>query len=177
MIDCPIPDCPRSTETDDQMDAHMVIAHEPSAPQAGGARLLITIGLPASGKTTWARRQSGFRVNRDDLRAMSFKPWPPGSHLHEDAITAMQMESAGALLKMGFTVIGDDTNLNPFVVSRWVALANLHHAAFHIEDFTHVPVDECVRRDALRDEPVGEDVIRGMFDKYLNGWVISNGRH
>jgi hypothetical protein len=35
------------------------------------SKLIITRGLPGSGKTTWARQQVRFvRVNRDDLREM-----------------------------------------------------------------------------------------------------------
>jgi predicted kinase len=29
------------------------------------------------------------------------------------------------------------------------------------------PLEECIRRDALREKPVGEAVIRGMYERYL----------
>lgn len=35
-----------------------------------------------------------------------------------------------------------------------------------IKDFTNVPLDVCLERDSKRENPIGEDVIRGIFNKY-----------
>lgn len=35
-----------------------------------------------------------------------------------------------------------------------------------IKDFTDVPLDVCLERDSKRENPIGEDVIRGIFNKY-----------
>lgn len=35
-----------------------------------------------------------------------------------------------------------------------------------IKDFTNVPLDICIERDSKRENPIGEKVIRGIFNKY-----------
>jgi predicted kinase len=135
-------------------------------------RLLITRGLPASGKTTFARKlQPGVvRVNRDDLRRMLhgqrlFTQWAEGQ------VTRVQRASVESLLRARADVIVDDTNLRNKTVREWAELAARCDATFEVHDFTDVPLDECLRRDAGRpeDEKVGEDPIRRMHERYLAG--------
>ena len=129
--------------------------------------LTITRGLPASGKTFWARQQPGWRVNRDDLRAMVVSDWPHGDAGHEDLLTGVQRNLIIVLLARDRDVTVDDTNLRPDVVDRLRRIAAGYGAEFLIEDFTHVPLDVCLERDAARPNPVGEQVIRGMWERYL----------
>ena len=133
--------------------------------------LTITRGLPGSGKTTWAKQQGGYvRVNRDELRRMLH-----GGPLHtgwaEVQVTLAQRAQIEALLRAGVNVICDDTNLRARVVRELAELARACGAAVVVHDFTDVPVDECVTRDAVRPEPerVGGDVIREMWQRYLAG--------
>jgi predicted kinase len=135
-------------------------------------RLLITRGLPASGKTTFARKLQPrvVRVNRDDLRRMLhgerlFTQWAEGQ------VTAAQRTAVEALLRAKADVIVDDTNLRGRTVRDWAELAARFGATFEVHDFTDVPVDECVRRDADRPEAdrVGEPAIRRMHDRFLKG--------
>lgn len=136
------------------------------------ARLLITRGLPASGKTTFARtlQPSVVRVNRDDLRRMLH-----GSRLFtqraEGQVTVAQRAQVEALLRAGVDVIVDDTNLRSRTVRDWARLATRLGASFEVHDFTDVPLEECLRRDAARpeEERVGEEAIRRLYERYLAG--------
>ncbi|GAA0540150.1 hypothetical protein GCM10010172_21750 [Paractinoplanes ferrugineus] len=135
-------------------------------------RLLITRGLPASGKTTFARKLQPrvVRVNRDDLRRMLhgdrlFTQWA------ESQVTHAQRAAVEALLRAHADVIVDDTNLRAKTVREWAELAARHGATFEVHDFTDVPLEECLRRDADRPESdrVGEAGIRRMHERYLAG--------
>ena len=135
-------------------------------------RLLITRGLPGSGKTTFARKlQPGVvRVNRDDLRRMLhgarlFTQWA------EAQVTVAQRAAVEAVLRAKGDLIVDDTTLRGRTVRDWAELAARFHATFEVHDFTDVPLDECLRRDAGRPETdrVGEDAIRRMHQRYLAG--------
>ncbi|HEY0696636.1 MAG TPA: AAA family ATPase [Micromonospora sp.] len=135
-------------------------------------RMIITRGLPASGKTTFARGlQPGVvRVNRDDLRRMLhgerlFTQWAEGQ------VTTAQRAQVEALLRARVDVCVDDTNLKARTVRDWAELAARFGATFEVHDFTDVPVDECVRRDAERPESdrVGEEAIRRLHQRYLAG--------
>ncbi|NJP32184.1 phosphatase domain-containing protein [Micromonospora thermarum] len=134
------------------------------------ARLIATRGLPASGKTTFARKlqPSVVRVNRDDLRRMLH-----GERLFtqraEWQVTLVQRAQVEALLRSGADVCVDDTNLRSRTLRDWADLAARYGAEFEVHDFTDVPLEECLRRDAARPEAdrVGEAAIRRLFERYL----------
>ncbi|WP_328851740.1 AAA family ATPase [Micromonospora globbae] len=135
-------------------------------------RLIATRGLPASGKTTFARRlqPSVVRVNRDDLRRMLhgerlFTQWA------EAQVTVAQRAQVEALLRARADVCVDDTNLRARTLRDWAELAARYGAEFEVHDFTDVPLDECLRRDATRPEAdrVGEAAIRRLHARYLEG--------
>lgn len=134
-------------------------------------KLTLTRGLPASGKSTWAKEQLNkggetIRVNRDDLRQMLFN-----SHCldkREDTITEIQRSIVSDSLALGKSVILDDTNLNDKTFRYWEDFASLHGLLFVVKDFTGVPLEVCVARDELRSgfSYVGRPTIEKMALKY-----------
>ena len=126
-------------------------------------------GLPASGKSTWAREQVANgkwmvkRVNKDDLRAMiDNSEW---SKNNEKSILIVRDKIIASYLEVGCTVIVDDTNFSPAHEYMLKGIATNEHTKFEIKDFD-TPVEECIRRDSLRPNPVGEKVILDMYHKY-----------
>lgn len=141
-------------------------------------KLWIYRGLPASGKTTFARRRIGIsapgtivRLNRDDLRASMLREgYRQPEYASEELVSAVQHGAIPDLLRRGVDVIVDDTNLRSRTVRDLAQLAVKAGAEWHCVDlFLDVPLEECLRRDAARDNAVGEDVIRGMWGKFLSG--------
>lgn len=139
--------------------------------------LHITRGLPGSGKTyfaaSWTAEDPAHRarVNRDDLRQMI----DDGRFVHgvtEQRIIAARDAAILALLRKGVDVICDDTNLKQRVVRDLANLARQAGADLNVVDFTHVPLDVCIERDALRDRQVGEKTIRDMHTRFLKGRVL-----
>jgi predicted kinase len=131
--------------------------------------LTITRGLPGSGKTTWAREQIGaVRVNRDDLRRMLHGRYL-GYSRAEAHVSVAHRALVAALLEAGVSVICDDTNLSATVVRELRALAAKSGADVVVKDFTDVPIEVCLARDAARpdDIRVGEEAIRDMHRRYL----------
>jgi predicted kinase len=136
--------------------------------------LIITRGLPGSGKSTaavaWVRADQAWRVriNRDDLRSMGHGG-RLGLPAQEAIVSAIQHAGVQACLSHGTSVIVDDTNLSNSAIARLLHLANEVDANFEVWDFRDVDVEECVRRDTQRDgmDRVGEDVIRAMHEKHI----------
>jgi predicted kinase len=136
------------------------------------ATLTMTRGLPGSGKSTWATGRvrdaapgSVVRISKDMLRTMLHadihaKGTEPQVLAARDALIATYLAS-------GVSVIVDDTNLVAHHETTLRSIAARHQVPFHIEDFTHVPLDECLRRNASRVAPVPEHVIRDMYTKHL----------
>lgn len=135
------------------------------------AKLIMCKGLPGSGKSTWAASEvlkdlaHMARVNKDDIRAELGKPW---SAALEKEVLRIRDFRISVGLSAGKTVICDDTNLAPKHEPRLRGLVTKYKGDFEINDsFLAVPIDECIRRDAGREAPVGAKVIRDMAAQYL----------
>ncbi len=138
--------------------------------------LIITRGLPGSGKSTTARAWVAAdpahraRINRDDLREQLHGSVWLGQDT-ERQIIAAQHGAITALLRKGIDVVCDDTNLPQRTVRDLARVAALAGADLTVWDMTDVDLEVCVQRDFLRNgrARVGEDIIRGMYDRYLRG--------
>lgn len=134
-------------------------------------KIILCQGLPASGKSQWARSQVEQypdrykRINRDDLRRMIDNgKWSRG---REQYIRQAEFALADLYLSSGFQVIIDDCNLSGTSQDRWREFAGQHQAEITIQDFTRVPLEICLERDRHRPDYVGEQVIRRMYRDFL----------
>ena len=131
--------------------------------------LIITVGLPGSGKSTWARQWVAenphwrARVNRDDLRDM-LHGGRKGTAWQERQVTLAQHAAVRALLERGYEVVVDDTNLVASHRRELLAIARECGAKVVIRRFDDIPVETCIARDARRPRRtrVGAEVIRRM---------------
>ena len=148
----------------------------------------IMSGLPASGKTLAARTLIDLhperirRVNLDDIRAMldtgasGERQW--SRELEETALT-VQDAAVRAALDGGFDVVVDNTHVVPHIPKRLKSVVR-GDATFVVHDFTYVPIEECIRRDAQRTgvAHVGEEVIRKLAARHKsatkNGWRLTD---
>lgn len=135
-------------------------------------KIIMTMGLPASGKSTWAKEQvlssqgDVVRVNKDDLRMMVHI----GQHSkgREKLIKLLRNDIVCRAIEMGKTVIVDDTNFHPSHYYTLKEIAESLDAEFEVNDsFLQVPLEECIIRDSKREASVGRDVIIGMYNEYL----------
>lgn len=138
--------------------------------------LHITRGLPASGKTTFARAwvaddpETRVRVNRDHLRDNLFGERRL-SFAQEQTVSVAQHAAVEALLRSGKSVIVDDTHLRLRHARAWADLALVVGATFTVTDFI-VPSSECADRDGNRQrsaDVVGRAAIEGLARRYA-GW-------
>lgn len=132
-------------------------------------KILILKGLPASGKSTYAKElvavnHNWVRVNKDDLRAMMNGGVFSGKL--EKHIVRTERELVENALKLGKNVIVDDTNFNPNHEIFFRALAYQYSAEVEVK-FFDIPLEMCIDRDNKRPNGVGETVIRRMYNQYL----------
>lgn len=134
-------------------------------------RIIVTRGLPASGKSSWARMKLAEEpgvykiIEKDALRLLlDGGVW---SKANEKFVLKMRDAMIVATLEAGFVPIVCDTNFAPKHLESIAALAKHFNAVLTIQDFTHVDVEECIRRDQKRVNYVGEKTIRKMYDQYL----------
>jgi predicted kinase len=131
-------------------------------------------GLPASGKTTWAKKKlatlnwdgvrRAVRTNKDEIR----KRLRAKGINSETRVIRRETELVTKAMKAGLQIIIDNTHFHPPHELRYRQLADEYGYKFEIKSFTHVSVEACVRRDLKRRNSVGEWVIRDMHSKYLS---------
>lgn len=140
------------------------------------AKLVIPRGLPASGKSTKvmeavrASNGTAVRVGRDFLRDQLF-----GTRLNltvgqESLVSKAEQAQVVAFLKAGVDVYVDAMHLRNKYVTAWAKVAANHGAELVIwDEFLSVPLEECIRRDALRvgEARLGEDVLRGIHKRFF----------
>ncbi len=133
-------------------------------------KVILTKGLPASGKTTWAKKLINKhpnmykRVNKDDLREMlDNSKWSKSS---EKFILKIRDNIILEALDFGKHVIVDDTNLHSKHEINIKELVK-GKAVVEIKDFTDVPLQICIERDLKREKSVGRKVIKSMYNSFL----------
>lgn len=131
-------------------------------------KVYILKGLPAAGKSTFARNmvdnsRDTVRLNKDDLRKMLGGTFTKEK---ESQVIKIRDMSILSLIEGGYNVIVDDCNLNP---KHEVDIRNLvgDKADIEIVSFLDVPLEECLKRDRIRPERVSESVIMDMYRKFI----------
>lgn len=132
-------------------------------------KVIILKGLPASGKSTWAKKQidenPGMykRVNKDDLRLMlDNSKW---SKDNEKFVLKMRDTIILEALEEGKHVIVDDTNLHEKHEVR-IRQITKGKASVEVKEFNEDP-EVCIKRDLARANSVGQDVIMDMYNNFL----------
>jgi predicted kinase len=130
--------------------------------------LILTRGIPASGKSTfaqaWVQASPGrVRVNRDDIRFQTYGVYH-GGNVNEDVITAIEDAMVAAALNAGMSVIVDDTNIAHKYVKRLAGIGHAQGVPVRVMQFD-VDVDTALMRNEFRDRKVPDEVIRDMHKR------------
>jgi len=136
--------------------------------------ILLLVGLPASGKSTYAfdlmkRERRWKRVSRDDIRLMldgvEFDP------KNESFVTKIEDASVEAVLRAGYDVIIDATHLNVQSRNKWLQFAAHFGDVKIISKNFDISLEDALRRNDLRNQAgaqnVSPDVIERMYDRYV----------
>lgn len=145
--------------------------------------LIITRGLPGSGKSTWAHHEASKNVNtvvveRDMLRQTLFNSYWTGNQQDENKVTKIQLKRVKGLLELGYRVIVSDTNLPDRSVKQWQQVAHDTGAVFTVNDLRALPLETVLGRNAQRirqiaGKMVPESVIFEKYGRFINGRDLS----
>ena len=141
------------------------------------SKLIICRGLPASGKSTWAKQwvledpEHRVRINQDDIRLMLGKYWVPS---REKLVQEIQFNAIIEALNREFDVVIDNTNLNNKVLDQFNRLIKtFEDYEIEYKDFFDTPLSVCIERDKNRDLQVTEKVIRSFYNNYKDKYPLN----
>ena len=141
------------------------------------SKLIICRGLPASGKSTWAKQwvledpEHRVRINQDDIRLMLGKYWVPS---REKLVQEIQFDAIIEALNREFDVVIDNTNLNKKVLDQFNRLIKtFEDYEIEYKDFFDTPLSVCIERDKNRDLQVTEKVIRSFYNNYKDKYPLN----
>jgi predicted kinase len=141
-----------------------VSASVPAAPSRPPKGLVVlAIGLPGSGKSSWFKRHNIVPLSSDMLRSVLF------DDVREQRFQDLVFSNLRSMLKARLiakrpTNYVDATNLTPQERQHWIKLAKDYGYEVHAV-FFDVPLEVCIDRHHRRDRVVAEDVMRRMAAK------------
>lgn len=135
------------------------------------AKLILTVGCPGTGKTTWAKKyvfenENVIRVSRDDYRRMLFNV-QMGNSEQENIITGIVDRTVRKVLENGSDVILDATHVKrkycTAIIDKFNDIADIEFKVFDAPNMQFL----YNRKDSRpEDEKVPDEVLQRMYASY-----------
>jgi predicted kinase len=137
-------------------------AQAPAKRSSKGA-VILSVGLPGSGKTTWFKRKGVTPLSSDLLRTLLFDD--ATEQRHQDLVfsSLRYLLRTRMMARMPMNYV-DATNLSPKERRHWIRMAKEFGYEAHAVYFD-VPLETCLERNHKRQRVVPEDVMQRMSAK------------
>jgi predicted kinase len=134
-----------------------------ATPRPPKGIVVLAIGLPGSGKSSWFKRHNVVPLSSDLVRTLLF------DDVREQRFQDLVFSNLRAMLKARLIAkrpmnYVDATNLTPQERQHWIKLAKDYNYEVHAV-FFDVPLEVCIERHQRRDRVVPDDVMRRMAAK------------
>ncbi|MEO6828976.1 MAG: ATP-binding protein [Acidobacteriaceae bacterium] len=125
--------------------------------------VVLAIGLPGSGKTTWFKRRGVTPLSSDMLRSILFDDITEQRYQGLVFSTLRSLLRARLIAKMPWNYV-DATNLSPHERRQWIKMARSFGYEVHAV-FFDVPFEVCKDRNARRDRMLNEEDMAKMQER------------
>ncbi len=151
-------------EVETQPEMPTVATPKPNAQgQTPKGCVVLAIGMPGSGKTTWFGRRGITPLSSDLLRNILFDDVEEQRYQGLVFSTLRSLLRARLIAKMPMNYV-DATNLSIHERRQWIKMAKSF--GYEVQAvFFDVPLEVCLERNRQRDRSVSEEVMRRMAEK------------
>jgi predicted kinase len=133
------------------------------SPEVPKGNVVLAIGMPGSGKTTWFRRRGVTPLSSDLLRNILFDDVEEQRYQGLVFSTLRSLLRARLIARMPWNYV-DATNLSIHERRQWIKMAKSF--GYEVQAvFFDVPLEVCLTRNRQRDRSVSEDVMHKMAEK------------
>ncbi len=135
----------------------------PATPAKPKGVVVLAIGLPGSGKSSWFKRHNIRPLSSDLLRELLFDD--PTEQRFQDLVFSnlRSMLKARLIARRPMNYV-DATNLSPHERHTWIKMA--HDYGYQVQAvFFDVPLEVCLERNQRRQRVVSDDVMHRMSAK------------
>ena len=160
------PEGPGKLEVETQPELQSTPPPEPQAagqPHGPKGFVVLTIGLPGSGKTTWFKRRGVTPLSSDMLRSILFDDITEQRYQGLVFSTLRSLLRARLIAKMPWNYV-DATNLSPHERRQWIKMAKSF--GYDVQAvFFDVPLEICLERNRRRERTVNDEVMHKMAER------------
>jgi len=160
------PEEPGKLEVETQPELPSTPPPEPQAagqPRGPKGFVVLTIGLPGSGKTTWFKRRGVTPLSSDMLRSILFDDITEQRYQGLVFSTLRSLLRARLIAKMPWNYV-DATNLSPHERRQWIKMAKSF--GYDVQAvFFDVPLEICLERNRRRERTVNDEIMHKMAER------------
>ncbi|HEV3151713.1 MAG TPA: ATP-binding protein [Acidobacteriaceae bacterium] len=158
----PVPEGKLIVETQPESPS-AVPPEPPSAARPSRGFVVLTIGLPGSGKTTWFKRRAVTPLSSDMLRTILFDDITEQRYQGLVFSTLRSLLRARLIAKMPWNYV-DATNLSPHERRQWIKMAKSF--GYDVQAvFFDVPFEVCMDRNRRRERTVSDETMHKMAER------------